>query len=58
MKFTVVGIYDRTYMTVTDSAAFVPLADAQQIFYRRLPDAFRAQREPLRARAAGQRLRR
>jgi len=39
--FTVVGIFDRTYMTVTDSGAFVPLADAQQIFHRRLPDAFR-----------------
>ncbi len=46
MKFTVVGIYDRTYMTVTDSAAFVPLADAQQIFYRRLPDAFRGNVKP------------
>lgn len=45
-KFTVVGIYDRTYMTVTDSAAFVPLADAQQILYRRLPDAFRNNVKP------------
>lgn len=46
VNFTVVGIYDRTYMTVTDSSAFVPLADAQQIFYRRLPDAFRDNVKP------------
>lgn len=46
MKFTVVGVYDRTYMTVTDAAAFVPLADAQQIFYNRLPDAFKRNVKP------------
>jgi putative ABC transport system permease protein len=40
-KFTVVGIYDRTYMTVTDASAYVPLADAQQIFYNELPNSFK-----------------
>jgi len=44
--FTVVGLFDRTYMTVTDSSAFVPLADAQEIYYRRLPDAFRRNVDP------------
>jgi len=40
-EFTVVGTLERTYMTVTDASAYVPLADAQQIFYDRLPEAFR-----------------
>ncbi|HET6351515.1 MAG TPA: ABC transporter permease [Coriobacteriia bacterium] len=45
-KFTVVGILDRTYMAVTDSSAYVTLADAQQIYYTRLPDAFRQNVKP------------
>jgi putative ABC transport system permease protein len=45
-KFTVVGLFDRTYMGVMDSSAFVPLANAQQIYYRRLPDAFRKNVKP------------
>ena len=46
MRFTVVGIYDRTYMTVTDSSAYVPLADAQRILYARLPESFRRNVKP------------
>ncbi|MDZ4170086.1 MAG: FtsX-like permease family protein [Coriobacteriia bacterium] len=40
-RFVVVGIYGRTYMTALDAGAFVPLADAQQIYHRRLSEAFR-----------------
>jgi len=39
-RFTVVGVFGRTYMAVTDSSAYVPLADAQEVFYARLPDSF------------------
>ncbi|HSK46759.1 MAG TPA: ABC transporter permease [Coriobacteriia bacterium] len=45
-NFTVVGILDRTYMAVTDSSAYVTLPDAQQIYYKRLPDAFRQNVKP------------
>lgn len=44
--FTVVGVLARTYMPVTDSSAYVTLTDAQQIFYGRLPDAFRQNVKP------------
>jgi putative ABC transport system permease protein len=39
-KFTVVGIMDRTFVNLIDSAAYVPLADAQQLFHETLPRAF------------------
>jgi len=45
-SFTVVGILDRTYMAVTDSSAYVTLDEAQQIYYKRLPDAFRQNVKP------------
>jgi putative ABC transport system permease protein len=46
MKFTVVGVFGRTYMTVTDASAYVPLADAQQIIFARLPDSLKRSVKP------------
>jgi len=46
MRFTVVGILDRTFVNVSDSAAYVPLADAQKLFWLTLPKAFRDNIEP------------
>jgi putative ABC transport system permease protein len=39
-KFTVVGVMARTYVNLIDSAALVPLADAQQLYYQTLPKAY------------------
>jgi putative ABC transport system permease protein len=45
-KFEVVGIWDKTYVNLLDSAAYVSLADAQNLYYASLPDAFRANVKP------------
>jgi len=39
-EFEVVGIMDRTYVNLTDSAAYVPLSDAQRLYYESLPEPF------------------
>lgn len=39
-RFTVVGVMDRTYVNLIDSAAFVPLADAQKLYYQTLPAVY------------------
>jgi len=44
--FTIVGVLNRNHMAVTDSSAYVPLADAQQIYYNRMPAAFRGRLKP------------
>lgn len=41
-KFTVVGVMDRTFVNLIDSAAYVSLKDAQSIYYSTLPAAFQA----------------
>jgi putative ABC transport system permease protein len=46
MRFTVAGILDRTFVSVSDSAAYVPLADAQQLFWLNLPKAFQDSVKP------------
>jgi putative ABC transport system permease protein len=46
MRFTVAGILDRTFVNVSDSAAYVPLADAQQLFWLNLPKAFQDSVKP------------
>ncbi|TLM99120.1 MAG: ABC transporter permease [Actinobacteria bacterium] len=40
-RFTVVGILQRTFVNVSDSAAYVSLADAQHLYWLTLPKAFR-----------------
>lgn len=45
-RFTVVGILDRTFVNVSDSAAYVPLADAQKLFWLTLPKAFQDSVKP------------
>jgi len=45
-KFEVVGVMDRTYVNLLDSAAFVTLADAQDLYYASLPEPFRAGADP------------
>jgi putative ABC transport system permease protein len=39
-RFTVVGLMDRTFVNLLDSSAFIPLADAQQLYYTSLPESF------------------
>ena len=46
MRFTVVGILDRTFVNVSDSAAYVPLADSQKLFWLNLPKAFQDSVKP------------
>jgi len=46
MRFTVAGILERTYVNVSDSAAYVPLADAQKLFWLNLPRAFQDSVKP------------
>ena len=41
-QFTVAGVMDRTFVNLIDSAAYVSLKDAQNIYYSTLPAAFRA----------------
>ena len=45
-KFEVIGIMDRTYVNLTDSAAYVSLADAQQLYYESLPEPFQGSVTP------------
>jgi len=45
-RFDVIGIMDRTYVNLIDSTVYVPLADAQQLYYASLPEAFRAGVDP------------
>ncbi|MDP2183157.1 MAG: ABC transporter permease [Actinomycetota bacterium] len=45
-EFDVVGVMDRTYVNLVDSAAYVPLADAQQLYFASLPEAFQAGVKP------------
>jgi putative ABC transport system permease protein len=44
--FEVIGIWDRTYVNLLDSAAFVSLAAAQQMYYDSLPKAFQGTVKP------------
>lgn len=44
--FEVVGMLERTYVNLIDSAVLVPLSDTQQMFYDSLPETFRATVEP------------
>ncbi len=46
MRFTVAGILERTFVNVSDSAAYVPLADAQKLFWLNLPKAFQDSVKP------------
>ncbi|HSK46758.1 MAG TPA: ABC transporter permease, partial [Coriobacteriia bacterium] len=39
-RYSVVGILERTYVNVSDSAAYVSLADAQHLYWLTLPRAF------------------
>lgn len=39
-EFEVVGIMDRTFVNLTDSAAYVALTDAQKLYYESLPTPF------------------
>jgi putative ABC transport system permease protein len=44
--FEVIGILERTYVNLLDSAVYIPLADAQQLYYDSLPEAFRQDVSP------------
>ena len=45
-SFNVVGVLDRTYVNLLDSAAYIPLADAQQLYFTSLPEAFQTSVDP------------
>ncbi len=45
-EFEVIGLLDRTYVNLSDSAAYTTLADAQQLYYDSLPKAFQASVRP------------
>lgn len=45
-KFEIVGVMDRTYVNLLDSATFITLADAQKLYVAGLPDSFRANVKP------------
>lgn len=45
-RFTTVGLLERTHMAVLDSSAYVALDDAKEIYYKRLPHAFRQNVKP------------
>ncbi|HET6351516.1 MAG TPA: ABC transporter permease [Coriobacteriia bacterium] len=45
-RFTVVGILQRTFVNVSDSAAYVSLPDAQHLFWLTLPKAFQDSVKP------------
>ena len=40
VPFTVVGIFERSYVNVSDASAHVPLTDAQRLYHTALPEAF------------------
>lgn len=44
--FLVVGLLDRTYINYSDSAAYVPIADAQQLYEASLPELFKGTAAP------------
>lgn len=44
--YQIVGVLDRTYVNLTDSAAYLTLADAQKLYYDTLPDAFKGSVTP------------
>lgn len=46
VEFEVIGILERTYVNLLDSAAYIPLSDAQQIYHESLPEAFRPRVDP------------
>jgi putative ABC transport system permease protein len=45
-RFEIVGVLDRSYVNLTDSAAYVTLADAQKLYYASLPETFRGNVKP------------
>ncbi len=45
-RFEIVGVLDRTYVNLLDSSVFVPLADAQQMYYDALPETFKGDVKP------------
>jgi putative ABC transport system permease protein len=45
-SFEVVGLLERTYVNLLDSAVYIPLADAQGLYYDALPEPFQATVEP------------
>jgi putative ABC transport system permease protein len=45
-QYEVVGTLDRTYVNLLDSAVFVTLADAQQMYYQALPASFQRDIKP------------
>ncbi len=40
VAFTVVGIFERSYVNLNDASAVVPVADAQRLYHAALPEAF------------------
>jgi len=45
-RFSVVGVLNRTFVNLSDSAVYVPLADAQQLYWNTLPEAYRTGIKP------------
>jgi len=45
-RYTVAGVLKRTFVNVSDSAAYVSLPDAQRLYWRTLPKAFRESVRP------------
>lgn len=45
-KFDVVGTLERTYVNLLDSSAYIPLADAQIMYFESLPAAFQSGVKP------------
>lgn len=45
-KFEIVRILDRTHVNLLDSAVFISLPDAQQLYYDNLPEPFRTNVKP------------
>jgi putative ABC transport system permease protein len=41
-RFEVVGVLERSYVNLVDASVYVPLAQAQQLYYESLPAAFQA----------------
>lgn len=42
VPFTVVGIYERSFVNLNDAAVEVPFADAQRLYYEALPEAYQS----------------
>jgi putative ABC transport system permease protein len=45
-SFEVVGVLERSYVNLVDASVYLPLAQAQQLYYDSLPEAFRANVHP------------